>query len=126
MVGQLVSVSIGGQQVARFPDRLYETRGKPWKVICDNGTEFTSKAMFFWSRESDVKLGFIQPGKPTRNAFVESLNGKIRNECLNRNWFRTIDEARVEIDRWRHHYNHIRPHSSLNYLPPVAFTEKAA
>ena len=83
MVGQLISVSISGRQVARFIDQLCEERGKPKKVICDNGTEFTSKAMFFWSKESGVSLGFIQPGKPTQNAFVESLNGKFRNECLN-------------------------------------------
>lgn len=102
VVGQLVSVSISGRQVARFLDRLLELelRGRPKKIICDNGTEFTSKAMFFWSRETGVGLGFIQPGKPTQNAFVESLNGKFRNECLNRHWFRTLDEARVEVDLW--------------------------
>ena len=126
MVGQLVSVSISGRQVARFLGQLTEERGKPNTIICDNGTEFTSKAMFFWSRESAVKLGFIQPGKPTQNAFVESLNGKFRNECLNRHWFRSLEEARVEIDQWRHHYNHVRPHSSLGYLPPVAFAKQAA
>lgn len=126
MIGQLVSVSISGRQVARFIDQLCEARGKPGKVVCDNGTEFTSKAMFFWSKESGVSLGFIQPGKPTQNAFVESLNGKFRNECLNRHWFRTLDEARVEIDIWRDHYNRIRPHSSLNYLSPTAYAEQAA
>jgi len=94
MVGQLVSVSISGRQVARFLSHLFELRSKPQNIICDNGTEFTSKAMFFWSKESGVALGFIQPGKPTQNAFVESLNGKFRNECLNRHWFRTLDEAR--------------------------------
>ena len=96
------------------------------KIICDNGTEFTSKAMFFWSKETGVTLGFIQPGKPTQNAFVESLNGKFRNECLNRSWFRTMDEARVEIDSWREHCNHVRPHSSLNYLSPVEYARRAA
>jgi putative transposase len=73
-----------------------------------------------------VKLGFIQPGKPTQNAFVESLNDKFRNECLNQNWFRSIDEAREIIGRWRNHYNHERPHSSLNYMTPVAFANRAA
>lgn len=126
MVGQLVSVSISGRQVARFLDQLCKERGKPKKVICDNGTEFTSKAMFFWSKESSVSLGFIQPGKPTQNAFVESLNGKFRNECLNQHWFRSLDEARYEIDQWREHYNNVRPHSSLGYIPPVEFAEKAA
>lgn len=126
MVGQLVSVSISGRQVSRFQDLLMEERGKPNKVTCDNGTEFTSKAMFFWSKETGVTLGFIQPGKSTKNAFVESLNGKFRNECLNQHWFRTLDEARYEIELWREHYNHVHPHSSLNYMPPVAYAKQAA
>ena len=98
MVGQLVSVSISGRQVARFLDQLCEVRGWPNKIVCDNGTEFTSKAMFFWSQESGVGLGFIQPGKPTQNAFVANLNGKVRNKCLNRHWFRSLDQAGREID----------------------------
>jgi putative transposase len=126
MVGQLVSVSITGKQVARFLNQISEQRPLPNSITCDNGTEFTSKAMFFWSKESGVKLGFIQPGKPTQNAFIESLNGKFRNECLNQHWFRTLDEAKQEIDRWREHYNNVRPHSSLGYLPPVEFAKRAA
>lgn len=126
MIGQLVSVSISGQHVARFLSVLLAQRGKPHRIICDSGTEFTSKAMYFWSKEAGVTLGFIQPGKPTQNAFVESLNGKFRNECLNRHRFRTLDEARVEIEAWRYQYNHVRPHSSLNYLPPVVFAQQAA
>lgn len=126
MVGQLISVSITGNQVAGFLDQISEQRQLPHSITCDNGTEFTSKAMFFWSKESSVKLGFIQPGKPTQNAFIESLNGKFRNECLNQHWFRTLDEARQEIDRWREHYNNVRPHSSLGYLPPVEFAKRAA
>jgi len=82
--------------------------------------------VFFWQKESRVKLGFIQPGKPTQNAFIESLNGKFRNECLNQNWFRSIVEAEHEIDQWREHYNTIRPHSSLNYMTPLAFANQAA
>ncbi len=126
VIGQLVSVSISGNQVARFLSQLIETRGKPVSIVCDNGTEFTSKAMFFWSKGAKVKLSFIQPGKPTQNAFVESLNGKFRNECLNQHWFRSLEEARYEIDLWREHYNHVRPHSSLNYLPPVEYAKQAA
>lgn len=127
VVGQLISTSITGQQVARFLTQLGQMRGNlPNNIICDNGPEFTSKALFFWSKESLVKLSFIQPGKPTQNAFVESLNGKFRNECLNQNWFRSMEEARYEIEKWRHHYNNERPHSSLNYLPPVAFAQQAA
>lgn len=114
MVGQLVSVAISGRQVAKSLDQLMEERGKPNKVTCDNGTEFTSKAMFFWSKETGITLGFIQPENPTQNAFVESLNGK----------FRTLDEARYEIELWREHYNHVRPHSSLNDMPPVAYAKQ--
>lgn len=126
MLGQLVSTSISGNQVARFLDQLIEQRAKPTKVICDNGTEFTSKAMFFWSKETAVDIGFIQPGKPTQNAFVESLNGKFRNECLNLHWFRTLREAEYEIGLWREHYNNVRPHSALNYMSPVAYAKQAA
>lgn len=126
MVGQLTDVSIGGRQVARFLNQLIEQRSRPDQIVCDNGPEFTCKAMFFWQKESHVKLAFIQLGKPTQNAFIESLNGKFRNECLNQNWFRSIDEAKRTIDLWRDHYNTIRPHSSLNYLTPLAFANQAA
>jgi Transposase and inactivated derivatives len=126
MVGQLVSVSISGRRVARFLNELAGHRSLPPLITCDNGPEFTSKAMFFWAKERNSKLGFIQPGKPTQNAFVESLNGKFRNECLNQHWFRSMDEAREEIDKWRDHYNTVRPHSSLGYLPPVEFSKQAA
>ena len=126
LVGQLAEFSISGNRVARFLDQLIETRGKPESITCDNGTEYTSKAMFFWSKENQVKLNFIQPGKPTQNAFVESLNGKFRDTCLNQHWFRTIEEARYEIDQWRAHYNHERPHRSLNYMTPVAYARQVA
>lgn len=126
LIGQLVAVSISGYQVARFLAQLGEARALPAQIVCDNGTEFTSKAMFFWSKSRNVNLSFIQPGKPTQNAFVESLNGKFRNECLNQHWFRSLDEARYEIDKWRQHYNCERPHSSLNYMPPVTFAKQVA
>ena len=126
MIGQLVAFSITGKRVSRFLTELGDERGYPDQIICDNGTEFTSKAMFFWQRKKGTKLGFIQPGKPTQNAFVESLNGKFRNECLNQHWFRSIEEARKEIERWRNHYNHERPHSSLKYKTPMTIDLKAA
>ena len=121
-----MSVSITGNQVARFLDELKEFRRFPKRIVCDNRAEYTSKAMFFWSMESGVKLSFIQAGKPTQNVFVESLNCKFRNECLNQYWFRSLDDARWEIGKWREHYNNVRPHSSPNYLPPVVFAERAA
>ena len=126
LLGQLTAFSITGLQVSRFLSQIIEQRGKPRAITCDNGTEFTSKAMFFWSREARIKLNFIQPGKPTQNAFVESLNGKFRDSCLNQHWFRSLEEARDIIGSWREHYNNERPHSSLNYLTPVAFVKKAA
>jgi putative transposase len=126
LVGQLVAFSISGEAVGRFLTKLIEFRSAPDQITCDNGTEYTSKAMFFWQKESGVKLAFIQPGKPTQNAFIESLNGRFRQECLNQHWFRTLDEATQIIDRWRYHYNHERPHSTLKYMTPVAFANKAA
>lgn len=113
MAGQLVSVSISGNQVDRLLTQLGKQRGFPKSIVCDNGTEFTSKAMFFWSNAHHVKMNYIQTGKPTQNAFIESLNGKFGNECLNQHWFRTLDEARYEIDKWRNHYYHVRPYGSL-------------
>jgi putative transposase len=126
LVGQLVDFSITGRQVARFLNQLIEQRSKPDQITCDNGSEFTCKAMYFWQKSSGVKLAFIQPGKPTQNAFVESFNGRFRKECLNMHWFRTIDEAKAIINEWRHQYNHERPHSTLNYMTPVAFAERVA
>lgn len=125
-VGQLTEISISGRRVGRFLDQIAEGRPLPQRIVCDNGTEFTSKAMFFWAKENKVQLQFIQPGKPTQNAFVESFNGKFRDSCLNQHWFRDIEEARYEIDRWREHYNHVRPHSSLGYQPPAVFAKNAA
>lgn len=126
LVGQLVAYSISGQQVARFLNQLIMERSTPDQITCDNGTEFTSKAMYFWQQETGVKLAFIQPGKPTQNAFVESLNGKFRNECLNQHWFRDLEEAKKLIEEWRYHYNHERPHSALNFVPPAVFIRNAA
>lgn len=126
LVGQLIGFSISGHQVVRYLGQLGSSRGLPRIITMDNGSEFTSKAMHFWSRDTGVKLGFIQPGKPTQNAFVESFNGKFRNECLNQHWFRSIEEAKSTVDEWREHYNQVRPHSSLGYLPPVEFARRAA
>ena len=123
-VGQVVDYSIGSQQVVRLLEQLIIERGKPEEIVCDNGPEFTSKIMSFWSRDNEVKLRFIEPGKPTQNAYVESFNGKFRNNCLNQHWFRSLEEARQIIEPWRYHYNHERPHSSLGYLTPAAFSNR--
>lgn len=125
-VGQIVDTSISGERVFRFLDELSELRQLPRTLVCDNGSEFTSKAMFFWSQRTGVKLHFIQPGKPTQNAFVESFNGRFRDYCLDQHWFRDLADARQVIDEWRYHYNHERPHSSLGKLPPAVFAKQAA
>jgi len=125
-VGQIVDTSISGQRLANYLDQLLETRGKPRAIVMDNGPELTSKAMFFWSQHTGVKLNFIQPGKPTQNAFVESFNARLRDGCLNQHWFQSLNEARQIIEQWRYHYNHERPHSSLDYQPPMVFEQKAA
>lgn len=123
---QVVDFSIGGQRVARELEQLGERRPLPKRIVMDNGPELTSKAMFFWSKQTGVKLHFIQPGKPTQNAFVESFNGKFREYCLNQHWFANLEDARSIIDAWRHHYNHVRPHRSLGRKPPVVFAREAA
>lgn len=122
--GQIVDVSIPGVRVARFLDDLALRFGLPEEIILDNGPEGTSKAMFDWSERNGVRLRFIEPGKPVQNAFVESFNGKFRDECLNLHWFRHLRHAREEIGKWRNHYNTERPHSALGYLSPTQFLTK--
>lgn len=125
-VGQLVDTSISGERLTHFLDEISLTRPLPDKIVLDNGPELTSKAMFLWSRRKKVKLHFIQPGKPTQNAFVESFNGRFRDLCLNQHYFTSLDDARKIIDHWRDHYNRVKPHSSLGYQPPVFFEEQVA
>lgn len=109
-----------------FLDQLIEANGKPRSIVCDSGTEFTCKAMYFWSQKREVRLDFIQPGKPTQNAFVESFNGKFRDSCLNQYWFMTLNDARERIENWRREYNEVQPHSALGYQPPSVFARNAA
>lgn len=125
-VGQLVDTSISGVRLVRYLDELAQSRPRPKSIVMDNGPELTSKAMFFWSQKTGVKLCFIQPGKPTQNAFVESFNARMRDGCLNQHWFRSLDDARQIIRDWQQHYNHERPHSSLGYQAPAVFESKAA
>jgi len=93
------STSITGRRVTKFLDQLKELHGLPEVITVDNGPEFTSKVMKKWAQENNVKLNYIEPGKPMQNAFIESFNGKFRDECLNQNWFKSIDEARSVISR---------------------------
>ena len=124
-VGQLVDLSIAGERTARFLSPMGEARGLPNRIVMDNGPELTSKVMFIWSQQAGAKLHFIQPDKPTQNAFVESFNGRFRDGCLNQYWFHNLDDARRIVDAWREHYNQIRPHSALSYRSPAEF-ERAA
>jgi putative transposase len=121
---QVVDFSISGQRVARELNRL--SHRFPKTIVVDNGPEFTSKAMYFWSKHTGVKLHFIQPGKPTQNAFVESFNGKLREYCLDLHWFTSIEDARSTIDDWQHHYNYVRPHRSTGRKPPMLYAKEAA
>lgn len=109
--------------MARFLSDL--DRPLPKTIVCDNGPELTCKAMFFWPKDHQVKLHFIQPGKPTQNAFVESFNGRFREGCLNQHGFRSLQHIRIKIDSWRRHYNEEGPHSSLQFMTPTAFAVQA-
>ena len=119
---QIVDFSISGHRLARELDQL---RMLPKTIVCDNGPELTCKAMYFWSQRRGVKLHFIQPGKPTQNAFVESFNGKFRSYCLDMHWFSSIGDARTTIDNWRYHYNHEKPHRAHG-KPPAVFAAEVA
>jgi putative transposase len=119
-----VDTSLPGARVVRVLERLSETRSLPKTIVTDNGPEFTSKAMLLWSEERDIRIHFIEPGKPSQNAFVESFNGKFRDECLNENWFYGLEDAREKIENWRVDYNTQRPHRSLRQLTPFEYKEK--
>jgi len=120
-----VDTSLGGRRVVGVPDRLAETRGLPEVITMDNGPEFAGRALDEWAYRKGVKLNFIRPGKPIENAFAESFNGRMRDECLNTNWFMNLKHARDIIEDWRKDYNEVRPHSSLNGRTPKEYAEAA-
>lgn len=120
----LVDTSISGTRVARELSRLIETRGKPDMIVSDNGTELTSHAILKWAKANRVEWHYIAPGKPTQNAFVESFNGRFRDECLNEHLFDTLRDAREIIETWRIDYNTDRPHTALGGLSPQAFMRR--
>jgi putative transposase len=113
--------SISGVRVARELDKLVALRGRPDSIVSDNGTELTSTAILAWSGRQKVGWHYIAPGKPTQNAFVESFNGRLRDELLNETLFRSLPHARVVLETWRRDYNAERPHSSLAWQTPLAF-----
>jgi putative transposase len=104
---------------------LRDMRGLPEAITMDNGPEFTSRAMDEWAWRNKVKLAFIDPGKPVQNAYAESFNDKIRQECFNEHWFPNLSEARRIVEEWRQEYNSFRPHSSLGDLTPQEFAARA-
>lgn len=116
--------SIKSEKIVRIFERLKMTRGLPKMIVCDNGPEFISQNLDIWAYQNKVDLKFIQPGKPVQNAYIESFNGKFRDECLNQHWFFDLDEARVEIEKWRKDYNENRPHSSLRMKTPNEFAKE--
>ena len=121
-----VDTSLPGARVTRVLDHLREQRGLPELLIMDNGPEFTGKALDSWAYHHGVRLHFIDPGKPIQNAYVESFNGKFRDECLDQPWFVNLADARRTIESWRHDYNHVRPHSALGHQPPALFASMHA
>jgi len=113
-----------GARVVRVLERLAGTRGLPQVIVSDNGPEFSGRTLDAWAYRHRVELRFIRPGKPIENAYVESFNGKCRDECLNEHWFVSLAEARI-IEAWRIDYNTVRPHRSLGQLTPAAYAAAA-
>ena len=116
--------SISGFRVTRELDQAFAERGMPRTIVSDNGTEFTSMAILKWVQDNGLDWHYIQPGKPTQNAFIESFNGKLRDECLNETLFASLSDAREELANWQNDYNNHRPHSSIGNLTPSEFVEK--
>lgn len=119
-----VAHSIPSVAVIEVLEWLREERGLPEVLVSDNGSEFTSRAFDAWAYARGVKLEYIQPGKPVQNAFIESFNGSLRDECLNLHWFQSLADARRVIEAWREDYNTVRPHSSLQGCTPRAWADQ--
>lgn len=119
-----VARSITGEHVTRILDNIAHFRGYPAAIRTDQGPEFTGNALDQWAYQHGVQLKLTQPGKPTQNAYIESFNGKYRDECLNEHWFTSLDQARNIIADWRKDYNENRPHSALNYKTPSEFASE--
>jgi len=118
--------AIGGYPLTRMLDRLGLKRGLPKIIRTDNGKEFCGRAMLTWAHRRGVQLRQIEPGKPNQNAYIESFNGRLRDECLNEHWFVSLAHARTVIERWRREYNEERPKKSLGGLTPLAYAKQLA
>jgi putative transposase len=119
-----VASSIPAPRVTRVLDAVIDERGAPESIRIDNGPEFTSRCFVAWAEGRKIRLIYIQPGKPMQNSFIESFNGRFRDECLNANWFENLADARRKIEAWRVDYNQQRPHSSLAYRTPAEFARQ--
>lgn len=115
--------SMGGVHLVRVMDEICAKRGRPSIIRTDNGKEFTGTAMLTWAHRNGVDLRLIEPGKPNQNAYIESFNGRLRDECLNEHWFTSLQHARVLIERWRREYNEERPKKQLGGLTPAAYAK---
>ena len=118
--------AIGGEMLTRILDRLGFERGLPRMIRTDNGKEFCGRAMLNWAHQRGVQLRQIQPGKPNQNAYIESFNGRLRDECLNEHWFVSLGHAKTIIETWRQEYNHERPKKALGGLTPAAYARQLA
>ena len=116
-----IDTSLPGERVVGVLERVAAHHGQPRQLVLDNGPELTGLAMDHWASTRQVRLGFIEPGKPVQNALVESCHGRLRDECLNEHWFLSLEDARQIVERWRQDYNRSRPHSALGYRSPQEF-----
>jgi putative transposase len=123
-LASVLDTSLSGVRVVRELDRLCSVHGSPAMIVSDNGTELTSHAVLRWVEETGIEWHYIAPGKPMQNAFVESFNGRLRDECLNEHVFRSLSQARGIVEAWRIDYNTVRPHSSLGGLAPSVFANR--
>ena len=119
-LGLIADTSLSGVRVARELDALIARYGRPETIVSDNGTELPSRAILRWQNATGVAWHYIAPGKPQQNTFIEPINGRLRDELLNAEVFDPLNGARAALKRWRHDYNHVRPHSSLGGLTPAA------
>ena len=120
-----VGQSLKGEDVVAVLNQIVAQRGKPQTIKTDNGSEFISKVMDKWAYERSVELDFSRPGKPTDNAMVESFNGRLRQECLNKHWFMSLQHVQIKIEAGRQHYNESRPHSALNWQSSNEFVRSS-
>ena len=119
----VADTSLSGVRVGRELDAVIARRGSPQTIVSDNGTEFTSMAILRWSQEAGIDWHYIAPGKPTQNAFIESFNGRLRDELLNETLFASLDHAREALSDWKDDYNTVRPHSAIANMPPAIYAK---